>query len=238
VIGSLVLDEQWEGRFHAVLGRGWPCGFAAVSRRIWDEAGDDATREVLGSADTADTADTAGGAGEADASFCRALWCAVRHLEPAIVVETGRVPDMTTRFILEALAANRHGHLWSLGSPRAAGPGHRRRAIAVREELGDRWTDVRGSSRRRLAGVLRSLGRVDLFVHDSVHARRRSGLELERVERVLAPGGLVIDDDVDVHGAFAGFLARRPQMTSLWCATEDRRGGFGVARALAAADTV
>src|ERR1700744_2973984 len=40
---------------------------------------------------------------DGDAGFVRAIWCLIRHLRPANVVETGVAHGMTSRFILEAL---------------------------------------------------------------------------------------------------------------------------------------
>ena len=91
--------------------------------------------------------------------------------------------------LLEALADNGGGRLWSIdlppllehppvrSGPRAGPPS-------------DRWTLLRGSSRRMLGGLVAGLGRIELFVHDSMHTTRNVRFELERVWPALARGGL------------------------------------------------
>src|SRR5580700_5849997 len=43
----------------------------------------------------------------------------------------------------------------------------------------DRWTYIAGTSRPRLPALLSRLGRIDLFIYDSMHSNRNVMFELE-----------------------------------------------------------
>jgi hypothetical protein len=76
---------------------------------------------------------------------------------------------------------------------------------AVREDLRALWSLLRGASRRHLPGLLRDLGSIDLFIHDSLHTRRTMRFELTRAWKALGPGGVLVADDADLNDAFASF---------------------------------
>ena len=81
--------------------------------------------------------------------------------------------------------------------------------MAVPEDLRSRWTYVRGTSRRRLPGLVRKLQRVDLFIHDSLHTARNTCFELGTVWPALPPGGVAVVDDIDRNLGFSRFTERR-----------------------------
>jgi len=202
------VEEDWGRPFHRALGVEWPCsecgGYRRVRARIETELQDKGL--TVGRW-------TYGEYSDADASLCAAIWCAVRHLRPTRVVETGVARGVTSRVILEAMSANHHGHLWSVDLPHPLRPElHPETAAAVAESCRDRWTYLRGSSRRRLPSLVTQLGQMDLFVHDSLHTGRNMRFEMGTVWPALCPGGLMLVDDVD-NQALAGFLdqAGRPQ---------------------------
>ncbi len=175
---------------------------------------------------------------DGDAGFVRAIWCLVRHLRPDIVVETGVAHGVTSRLILEALALNGNGNLWSIDLPPYNPHTRKKFEIAVDEErLRDRWAYISGTSRRRLPSLLAQLRRVDLFVHDSMYSRRNVNFELELAWKHLRPGGVIVWDDIDVNPAFKTFTDSRPDHRSFIGAAEplspDRRrfnqkGLFGI----------
>lgn len=165
---------------------------------------------------------------DADRALARAVWCLVRHLAPARVVETGVARGVTSSFVLAALAANRRGHLWSIDLPPMAPAWHAQPGIAVPEDLRGRWTYLRGSSRRRLPALLRSLPPIDLFIHDSLHTDATVGFELERAWAALEPRGAIVVDDVDTNRAFQGFAARRPEARAIIAAHAEKGGRFGL----------
>ncbi len=168
----------------------------------------------------------------------RAIWCLARHLRPIRVVETGVARGLTSRFILEALLRNGNGHLWSIDLPPLAEPElHAQIGAAVEGPCRQRWSYIRGSSRRHLPRVLSQLGQVDLFVHDSAHTERNMQFELEHACRALPPTGALVVDDIDLTGAFHDLMRTHPHRQFLICQAEplqpdlrrfNGRGLFGI----------
>jgi Methyltransferase domain len=188
-------DPEWERRLHEALGASWPCEELAAFEELWTAL----DAELGGGADV-------GRGHDADPTLARAAWCAVRHLRPAHVVETGVSRGVTSRVILEALERNGDGHLWSIDLPPLEDPWRRLAGSAVTDGLQHRWTYVRGTSKRQLPRVVREVGTVDLFVHDSLHTPENLGRELRDAWPALRPGALVLLDDVEACHAFDGVL--------------------------------
>ena len=217
------VDADWEERMHALLGAEWPCPAQADFWALWPE--------VVGSLEAKGLALGRGafaGWGDGEPALTRAAYCITLHLRPTAVVETGVARGITTRFILEALARNDEGHLWSIDLPPLGEPEiHDQTAAAVPARLRHRWTYVRGSSRRCLRPLLESLGSIDLFVHDSRHTQRNLLYELEHATRALGPNGALLADDIDLNCGFHEFVARRPDLTALLCRAEPGRPDVG-----------
>ncbi len=84
---------------------------------------------------------------DGDPAFLQAIWCLIRRLNAAKVVETGVAHGVTSRIILEAL--NGRGHLWSIDLPPVWAPDvHREIGAAVGDRPPDQWSLIFGSSRR------------------------------------------------------------------------------------------
>jgi cephalosporin hydroxylase len=178
---------------------------------------------------------------DGDAGFVRAIWCLIRHLRPAIVVETGVAHGMTSRFILEALETIGAGKLWSIDLPPLNPITRQEVGVAVRQTgvPVDRWTYIEGTSRRRLPALLSRLGRIDLFIHDSLHSNRNVMFELECAWRYLSAGGVIVVDDIDANPAFDTFTKAHPEHPSFVCTAEplspdmrrfNQKGLFGIIR--------
>lgn len=226
-------DENWEPALHQLLGAPWPCPQIDEFSALWSEVMGHLTSTgmSLGRAAFAGWAD-------GDQSLARAVWCVTRHLRPINVVETGVARGITSRFILEAFAANHEGHLWSIDLPPLGRPDLQGQiGAAVPSTLRSRWSYVKGSSRRRLPGLLNALDEIDLFVHDSRHSARNVLYELERVRAALRPGGLLVIDDVDLNCGLHRYHERHAQDTVFICPAEplkpdpgrqNDRGVFGI----------
>jgi hypothetical protein len=178
---------------------------------------------------------------DGDAGFVRAIWCLIRHLRPASVVETGVAHGMTSRFILEALETIGAGKLWSIDLPPLNPITRQEVGVAVRQTgvPVDRWTYIAGTSRRRLPALLSRLGRIDLFIHDSLHSNRNVMFELECAWRYLSAGGAMVVDDIDTNPAFDTFTKAHPEHPSFVCTAEplspdmrrfNQKGLFGIIR--------
>jgi hypothetical protein len=221
-----IIEERWEQRLHRMLGAPWPCPEATAFAELWSDVSD----EIAGR-DLALGRYTYGGFSDGDPALARAAWCSVLHLAPDVVVETGVARGVTSRFVLEALERNQRGHLWSVDLPHLFELDiHDETGAAVPAGRRGRWTYVRGSSRRRLPGLLRELGRVDVFIHDSLHTARNMRFEMDHAWTALSPGGVMIVDDV-YNQSFREFTSAAPGSTSMVC-----RSGDGVAAATCPSD--
>jgi hypothetical protein len=206
-----------ERALHRQLGVSWPCAEHAAFDEVWRAALATLQRQGLDAGRGA-----FGGWDDGDQRLCRMAWCLARHLRPRRALETGVGRGLTTRVLLEALERNGDGHLWSVDLPPLL---ERRLAAecgaAVTPQLRNRWTLVPGSSRRVLPALLRQIGQLDLFVHDSMHTTRNLTFELARVSPLLADGGAVLVDDVERNHGFERFLDAYPGLDAMVAPAED-----------------
>jgi hypothetical protein len=113
--------------------------------------------------------------------------------------------------------------LWSIDYPPLDHVWHEQIGIAVGGRFADRWSYVRGSSRRRLRGILSKLGGIDLFIHDSAHTERNVRFEVDRAWPTLRSGGAIVIDDIDANWAFRSFTQAVPDCASIVCEAEPLR---------------
>jgi Methyltransferase domain len=197
-------DEAWESRLHELLDASWPCPEALEVRHRWGMIIDSLLAQGLAVGRSA-----YGGWDDGDSALARVAWCLTRHLSPGRVVETGVARGLTSRVVLEALELNGDGRLWSIDLPPALEPKlQRETGAAVPRRLRKRWTYVRGSSRRRLPGLVAELHEIDLFIHDSMHTARNVLFELGTAWDAVRTGGVILVDDVDLSRGFELFTAR------------------------------
>ncbi len=223
---SYPVDVDFEERLHGLLGAPWPCPAAAEFPATWS-----AVVETMRRKGYRVGRQNYGGDDDSDPGIARSLWCLVHHLKPEHVIETGVAHGVSSRCILEALERNGSGHLWSIDLPPITIPERRREiAAAVPEERRGRWTYIEGSSRRRLPSLLRELGRIELFWHDSWHSTRNTRWELQRAWPALAPGGVVGADDIDHNWGFELFERSVAGIDALHCPADDGQRLFGIAR--------
>lgn len=220
------VEPEWERRLHELMGVPWPCPEHEAFAGVWLAASETMAGQGLrvGRANYGDDDD-------ADPGLARALWCLVRHLCPSEVVETGVAHGLSSRVILEALERTGDGRLSSIDLP-AMTILERRVEIgaAVPDGLRGRWTYQEGASRRRLSSLLRQVGEIGLFVHDSLHSTRNVRWELTTAWRALRPGGFVVVDDVDFNWGFEQFLQAGDDRQPLFCMADDGRRVFALAR--------
>ena len=193
-------DADWEYRLHQDLGVPWPCPFVAEFRGLWKRVMSQLEHQGIQAGP-----ESFGSWNDGDAGLVRAIWCILRHLQPARIVETGVAHGVTSRFILEALNKNGKGHLWSIDVPPVEQFLKKQVGAAVGGLYPDRWSYIKGSSRQRLPLLLSRLDQIDIFVHDSLHSERNVRFELDRAWRALGPGGVIVVDDVDANWGFKSF---------------------------------
>jgi len=225
-------NPNWEPLLHERSAAKWPCSSTSEFWDLW--------RELNGELEVAGI--RAGpasfqGWNDGDAGLARAIWCLVRHLRPQNVVETGVARGVTSRVVLEALERNGQGHLWSIDLPPLERVWHQQVGVTVRDRHKSRWSYIKGSSRRRLPGLLAQLGQIELFIHDSLHTERNLLFELEQTWTAVRPGGAVVVDDVDVSGGFKFFTRTFSPSSFMVCEAEplypdlrrfNKKGLFGI----------
>lgn len=189
----------------------------------------EAVREALSDADLLSVvrhrAETPGLLSPREMVFLHALVLITR---PEIVVETGVAHGSSSVALLSALRKNRYGRLYSIDLPMVERdgsiespegtcsldlsettvlPSFERVGWLVGEDLRSRWELHLGDSLRLLPGLLSRVGRVDLFLHDSLHRYAHMYGEFQQVWPYLREGGILLADDIFVfrHAAMADF---------------------------------
>jgi predicted O-methyltransferase YrrM len=146
----------------------------------------------------------------ADIVLAELCYLTCRALRPDVVVETGVAYGITSTYILQALEQNGRGRLVSVDLPPLSRQSARFVGIVIPSSLQHRWDLRVGVSRRVLPQLLRDVGSVDLFVHDSLHTYWNMRREFELVWPRLRPGGVLIADDVQTNPAFRELERRNP----------------------------
>ena len=148
------------------------------------------------------------------------LYVLVRAERPTVAIETGISAGYSTRFILEAMARNGVGELHSIGlaefqvRPQDTGSrgllADRQVGWLVPEGLRGRWHCQLGRSEELLPALLAEHhGRVELFLHDSLHTEATMLWEYGQATPHLAPGGLLVSHDIHTTPAWFAFLRAR-----------------------------
>jgi len=143
------------------------------------------------------------------------LYVITRMLKPTAVVETGVASGMSSAFILKALEDNRgNGHLYSIDLPEKIDyedsiavmlPSGKKIGWAIPHQYEKRWSLILGKSSDVLPSLLKRLGAVDIFLHDSDHSYSNMMQEFTSVWSSVKPKGLLISDDVNRNSAFNNF---------------------------------
>ena len=225
-------DGKWEQWLHARLGVPWPCPFISEFQDLWP-----GVVKGLEAKGIRPGPESFGSWNDGDAGLVRAIWCLTRHLRPDNIIETGVAHGVTSRLILEALERNGSGHLSSIDLPPLEEVWQKQVGLAVTGGHAGQWTYIKGSSRVRLPKLLSQLGRIDLFIHDSLHSEHNVRFELDRAWTNLKPGGALVVDDVDANWGFRSFTQTFSGHQSIICEAEplhpdlrrfNKKGLFGI----------
>ncbi len=160
--------------------------------------------------------------------LARTCYAIVRALRPNVVLETGVAYGVTSTFILKALETNGQGLLHSVDLPPLGRDANRFVGALVPQSLRRRWHLHRGSTRRVLPKLLPSLGSVGLFVHDSLHTYRTMEYEFAAVTPRLAPGSMLIADDIQDNAAFRNWVDRSKPVFAAAIREPDKQSLFGI----------
>jgi predicted O-methyltransferase YrrM len=151
-------------------------------------------------------------------------------------LETGVRHGVTARIILDALERNGKAPLWRVDLRPLRRFGRSRSVwqlpIATRKD-----GSVKGSSRLRLPKLLSQLGPVDFIIHDSMYSERNVCFDLDRVWKILTPGGAIVVDDVEANRGSQSFTQAFACHRSMICEPEpihpdlwrpNKKGMFGI----------
>lgn len=156
-----------------------------------------------------------GGAGFMQSELYSLLYALIRSLKPSIIVETGVASGVSSCYILKAAEENGRGKLFSIDLPCESSsaiststpvPSGAQPGWLIPEELRGRWQLSLGRSSELLPSLLKNLGQIDFFLHDSDHSYENQRLEYETVWPFLKEGGLLLSDDCS--RAFPEFAGR------------------------------
>jgi len=155
------------------------------------------------------------------------LYVIVRMLKPEVVVETGVSAGVSSSFILQALADNNKGRLYSIDFPNYAltdaspVPEGKEPGFAIPQNLKRRWVLKLGKSKDLLPNLFPEIGKTDIFLHDSEHTYDNMMFEYTRAWDYLPKGGLLLSHDIMWSNAFRDF-ARKVKRKPI-----DYHTGFG-----------
>ena len=135
------------------------------------------------------------------------LYALVRLATPDSVVESGVASGVSSAFILLALKDNGKGLLHSIDFPvtRSAKRGVESWAVpqgmssgwAVPQSLKDGWDLHLGRSENLLKALLKEIGRLDFYCHDSPVDAKHFAFEMKTIGAHLGPGSVVVADNTD-----------------------------------------
>jgi predicted O-methyltransferase YrrM len=136
-------------------------------------------------------------------------YAAVRALAPQCIVETGLANGVSSSYLLLALQKNGHGSLHSVGLANPAFlPAGKQPGWLVPEWLRTPWHVHIGDARDLLPGLFGKLGRVDVFIHDSLHSYDHMMWEFDACYPYLRIGGLLFADDALWNESFPDFARK------------------------------
>ncbi len=134
------------------------------------------------------------------------LYLLTRLMKPNKVVETGVSSGASSSYILRALKDNKRGKLYSIDLPPDNLPQGKKSGWLVPDELRDIWDLRIGDTKQILDPLLKEIGEIDFFVHDSLHTYGHMMWEYKCVWPYLRRGGLFLSHDVGANDAFLDFM--------------------------------
>jgi len=137
-----------------------------------------------------------------DFQLARLCYLVARALKPDTIVETGVCYGVTSAFVLQALKENGNGHLHSIDLPPLAENADAFVGRFIPSELRAAWTLHRGTAAACLSPLLKKIGPVGMFIHDSLHTYANMRFEFSTAWPALKPGGVLVSDDVHNNRAF------------------------------------
>ena len=135
------------------------------------------------------------------------LYLICKITKPEKVVETGVAYGLSSSYILQALHENKKGKLYSIDYSFRPWESKEMIGSLIPANFKDRWELVYGLASDKLHKVLRSLGSIDIFVHDSMHTYKNMMFEFKISWPFIKKGGYLISDDALGNNAFLTFCS-------------------------------
>lgn len=161
--------------------------------------------------------------------LARLCYAVVRAARPQVLVETGVCYGVTSSHILAALEENGSGMLHSIDLPPLARQADRYHGCLVPEHLRKRWRLSRGPTSRLLPKIVREVGPVDFFLHDSLHTYRNMSREFNVITRNLRAPGMIVSDDVNWNAAFLECVVRTRPSCWMTIGEDPTQSALGIA---------
>ena len=135
----------------------------------------------------------------------------------------GCARGLSSSVILEAMRINNRGHLYSIDYPEftderherddfwegkkgAVVPHNRKPGWLIPDYLKDKWTLILGKSENELKPLLKNLGEIDIFFHDSEHSYENQSFEFNNSLEQLKNRGIIIASDISWTDAYNDFI--------------------------------
>jgi len=142
---------------------------------------------------------------------CYIIYIAIRKTRPKIVLETGLAGGGSSAFILQALEDNGGGKLYSIDLPGNDAvvypkigknfnihvPEGWQPGWLIPSWLQKRHEKIFGNSLNELPKLLKRIGKIDAFLHDSLHTDEHVTMEFSEVFEYLNKGSVLFCDDVN-----------------------------------------
>lgn len=149
------------------------------------------------------------------------LYFLIRKTKPHVVIETGVAAGESTSYILQAIKDNNRGKLYSIDLPfqwyvygnhklhvDSLPPG-KMSGYLIPHHLKTHWRLIHGSTYNKLPGLMKKLGTIDIFFHDSEHSDRTMLFEYNQSWTYIKQGGLLLSDDISYTKAFDRFAKEK-----------------------------
>ncbi len=98
---------------------------------------------------------------------------------------------------------------------------------AIPDELKSHWKFIKGSSSEKLNNLLESVGKIDIFLHDSMHTYKNMIFEFESAWTYIKNNGFLLSDDILENNSFLEFY-RSKRLKPILLSSLDQKHIFGI----------
>ncbi len=151
------------------------------------------------------------------------LYWVVRKLKPKTIVQTGVCNGLSSAFMMLALAKNGlEGSLHVIDLPSVFDPNDpnwtkkgnvygviipegKTSGWLVPDAYRDRFEVLNGDAKDLLPGLLKKVGSLDMFYHDSDHSYDHMMFEFTEVKKYLTKKGVIVSDDISWNASLWDF---------------------------------